>query len=223
LAQSVNHGPLLATADYRSAHACYVLGRYKDAIALLRPCVTSDVRFSLGDDPFEMGMAPFAAAFLALALAETGDLDEAGRLADWVVEVSERADNPWSLSHGCLAVRGVAIRLGEAERAVPVLQRGVETCRARDLPIGLALLTPLLGYTLALSNRVSEGLALLAPSGGRSRSSGMIWTSVFEADVVLRSNDLDRAAQLGSPRWMKRSHAARAASRLGADTSSARP
>jgi len=62
-----------------------------------------------------------------------------------------------------MAVGVAHLRRGDFPRAIPVLQRGVELTRVRDLPMGARILTPILGCCLARAGQAAAALAMLAP------------------------------------------------------------
>ncbi|MGH8766161.1 MAG: hypothetical protein ACRET8_10640, partial [Burkholderiales bacterium] len=65
--------------------------------------------------------------------------------------------------HACFAVGVAQLRRGELAGGITALQRGVELTRARDLPMGTRILTPILGAGLARHGEATRALALLAP------------------------------------------------------------
>lgn len=146
------------------AQARFFMGDFREVQSLLRPAAAASTddagyrkRGVIGNP------AVVSHTFLALSLAETGDFDDALAHALSALSLSERLDSPWDTGHACMAVGVVHLRRGDTSSGVPVLKRGVELTRVRDLPMGTRILTPVLGAGLAREGAFAAALEILAP------------------------------------------------------------
>jgi DNA-binding SARP family transcriptional activator/tetratricopeptide (TPR) repeat protein len=101
--------------------------------------------------------------YLAISLAETGDFKEALVHAARAIALSERLESSWDAVRACLAAGIVQLRCGEPAIAVPILRRGVELARQRELPMGAMILVPALCAGLVREGQVAAAREMLAP------------------------------------------------------------
>jgi tetratricopeptide (TPR) repeat protein len=92
------------------------------------------------------------------------------------VRVAELADQPFALITAYVGLGVLYLRKGELLRARTVLERGLELCHARDLPVLFPTVASRLGVVNALLGRLDEALPLLeraaAEAASMSRLSG---------------------------------------------------
>jgi DNA-binding SARP family transcriptional activator/tetratricopeptide (TPR) repeat protein len=100
-------------------------------------------------------------AWLALALAELGEFDEAVALADEAVASAEALDHAFSRANAYRAAGYAAMLRGDAVRAAAVLERGMALCKAQDVPLYIPVLSGVLGWAYALAGRCEEAVPLL--------------------------------------------------------------
>jgi class 3 adenylate cyclase/tetratricopeptide (TPR) repeat protein len=105
--------------------------------------------------------AVVARAWLAWCLAECGEFSEAATRGKQAVGIAEASGEPWTLTAAHFGIGGVYLRLGDLERAVTLLERGVRICESGDVPLWFHTIGPCLGYARALSGRLEAGLPIL--------------------------------------------------------------
>src|SRR5262249_44620418 len=108
--------------------------------------------------------------FLALSLADRGEFAEAAALADEAVRIAQSVEEPFSVCLAHWAAGAVRLARGDLRRAIPVLERGLESGRTWQIGLLVPYLTSNLGYAYALSERIVEGLSLLEPDTSFVRS-----------------------------------------------------
>src|SRR5262249_23203184 len=142
----------------------------------------------------------FSRAFVALCLAELGEFHEARMVGQEGVRLAEAVDQPSSRVYAYMAVGVVSLRKGDRATAIPMLEACVTVARSANVPVGLVYGACFLGYTLALSGRVREGLALLEEGVGCSESmklkSGHSLNLACLGEAVLMNGQGTRAALL---------------------------
>jgi tetratricopeptide (TPR) repeat protein len=80
------------------------------------------------------------------------------------LRIAEAADHPYSLVFAYRGLTHVHLGQGYPEKAIQLLERGLDLCRIWGFPTLLAGLAPSLGWAYTLCGRVDEGLALLEPA-----------------------------------------------------------
>jgi len=134
--------------DYAAA-----IENFQDVVALL--ATRPDDRFG---EPGPPGL--FARGFLAWSLADQGRFDAAIAMGEEGLRLAEAVEQPFTLMHGCF-LGIVYLERGDLERAIPLLERGLELCRATDLHLWTAEIAADLGYAYALAGRHEEAVPIL--------------------------------------------------------------
>jgi tetratricopeptide (TPR) repeat protein len=103
--------------------------------------------------------AAICGSYLAWALAERGQFDEAIARGREAVQIAEAVDHPYSLAYASWGLALAHVLRGELAPATRVLERALAVCRDRTVPILLPLVVSLSGLASARSGRVAEGLS----------------------------------------------------------------
>jgi tetratricopeptide (TPR) repeat protein len=190
--------PLQVWANYYLGIAYYVRGDYR----LARECLTSNVRV-LADDPTAGGgrqrfAAPVVSrAMLAAALAELGAFEEGEAHTMDAIGEADALGDAEGLALACFGAGAIHVRSGAFERGLAELQRGLDICRARDMPLIGGLIVGAIAYGLLFLGRGEEALALLES------------TTVADSYPIARTT-LAHAHLLAGRVGTAREHAARA-------------
>ena len=112
--------------------------------------------------------------WLAWSLAELGDFAQGMSRAEEGVQIAEAANEPYSRIAAYFGESLVSLRRGDFHRAIPKLERGLMLCQTGNLPIWFPRVASVLGYTYALSGRVTQGLPLLEQSVEKTASPGFM-------------------------------------------------
>ena len=142
-----------------------------------------------------------APCFLARALVEVGQFNEATRWAKQAITESERRDQPFGSTHGYFALGLTHLRQGAIAEATMALERGVGIARSRSISFFHPLLSAHLGEARRLSGRVDEGLSLLTDAqhviaGSGRRATAWIQELLAEGYLACgRKTDAAVAAQ----------------------------
>jgi class 3 adenylate cyclase/tetratricopeptide (TPR) repeat protein len=148
-----------STIEYATLYlglCAHTIGDYPRAIDLLQRA-----RLTRGNDRFAIQLAANATAWLASALADTGDFAEASRVAVEGLHRVDHAHHPWAQAATSCAVGLVDISQGDFARAVPVLERGLEIARSMQVVIWASPLAVHLGLAYAHVGRAAEALPLV--------------------------------------------------------------
>ncbi|HKC83296.1 MAG TPA: tetratricopeptide repeat protein, partial [bacterium] len=154
-------GILLATNIYLG-HVYYDTGQYGRATAHLRRNVTTlgpemlHERFGL---PYLVSV--HSRTWLAAGLVELGLFNEAIEHGKEALRIAEGSNHASSLVSAHMGLGRAHLRRGDLERAVPVLERGVELARLWKMRLVLPFLADSLGLAYALAGRNAESLPLL--------------------------------------------------------------
>ena len=149
---------LALEATYRTGQAYFALGEYARAIDLFERSATSASERLDAAPSFRL-FASWAHAWLAMALANLGRLDEAVSHAAEAVRIAETADHPFTLVEALTALGGVFLVKGDLDTAVRALERGLALSREWKFTPWATLSR--LGYAYALSARLPEARQLL--------------------------------------------------------------
>jgi tetratricopeptide (TPR) repeat protein len=143
--------------------AYHALGDYRRAIEPLTVAVEfySEDRFRLrlpGHGGFD---SVNSRALLAWCLGELGETVAARARVEDAVAIAERLGHPFSIVYAQWERGRFALSLGDADTAIPALERALDVGRQAGLAVGFSMAAATLGRAYALSGRTSEGLSLL--------------------------------------------------------------
>jgi tetratricopeptide (TPR) repeat protein len=156
----INHHCL---GDYADA-----IENFQDVVALL--ATRPDERCG---EPGPPGLS--ARGFLAWSLADQGRFDAAIALGEEGLRLAEAVGQPFTLMHGCF-LGIVYLERADLARAIPLLERGFELCRATDLHLWTAELGADLGYAYALAGRHEEAAPILDATLAEARMTDLRYT-----------------------------------------------
>ena len=140
----------------------FALGKYRQATRFLQQ-VRASLTGDLAYERFGMTAAPSICAYqwLVYCLAELGEFVEGTSLANEGVRIAEVIDHPFTLEQMYHSVGYLALRQGDVDRAIPVLERALGICRAANIQSSVPGIASALGHAYALAGRVDEALPLL--------------------------------------------------------------
>jgi len=159
--------------------AYHAVGDYTRAAELLRKNADSLTGDLVGEH-FGMGepLSLASLGYLVWCLAELGEFAAGMARGAEAVKIAEAR----AQQHGLIfAYRGVGylhLLKGDLDKAIPLLERCLELCRALDLPGYLPWIASRLGYAYALSGRVAEALPLLERAVERAASTRTVGQSL---------------------------------------------
>ena len=186
---------LQVTVRSRLGRAYSFVGKYPRAIDLWRWIITS-LKGDLLHERFDIGsVAATSRGSLAICLAELGEFDEGIGIGEVGVQLAEAFNDPQSLASTYHHLGYLYLLRGNLTMATPLLERAVEVCRTRHVPINFSRAASKLGYTYLNSGRVGQALELLEEAvnwaGGGPRSDNIARLS----EGYLRSGRIDAAAE----------------------------
>jgi class 3 adenylate cyclase/DNA-binding winged helix-turn-helix (wHTH) protein/tetratricopeptide (TPR) repeat protein len=111
-------------------------------------------------------------ALIAGSLAELGAFAEGIARGEEGISIAEAADHPYSRALAYSNVGYLYLRKGELQKAISVLEGGLELCQVANFASVLGRFAAHLGYGYALSGRIAEALPLLEQAVGRAATPG---------------------------------------------------
>jgi class 3 adenylate cyclase/tetratricopeptide (TPR) repeat protein len=153
---------LTATAQQQLGQAYRSLGDYRRAVE----CFQKNVACLHGELLRECFGLPGLASvvsrsFLAFSLAECGAFTEGRAAAEEGVRIAEAADHPYSRVVAYMAVGFRALRQGDFQQAIPVLERALDLAQGVYLRLLVPRVAALMGAAYALAGRTTDALPLL--------------------------------------------------------------
>ena len=161
-AEAIGHRIILIHACLNLAMVCGTVGNYDRALALYQKVVEL-----LGDDlsreRLGRGNYPMVVAHTerATAHAELGQFDLAMAVHEEAVRLAEGLGHATTRLVARLAPCGTLVRRGLFHDAIPRLEAATQALRDAGLHLWAVNGVGLLGYCLAMTGRVPEGIALL--------------------------------------------------------------
>jgi tetratricopeptide (TPR) repeat protein len=176
LAIEIGDGDLAAFAALFLGLAHLMRGRHAEA----RPLLEETVAAVRGDDPRETALsrpavAGAACGWLAWSLALRGQQERVPALLEEALRRAEAVGSPFALAVACGVVGETYVLLEEVDRALPVLERGLDLCRRAEIENRLATLEAATGYARARAGRAADGIRLLAGAIARADAQGHLW------------------------------------------------
>jgi class 3 adenylate cyclase/tetratricopeptide (TPR) repeat protein len=203
LAAAVGDVGLQAVASAYLGQAQYRAGEYRSALDRLRWSVgslTGDlVRERLGQAALP---AVYSRALLASSLAELGEFSEGTARAQEAIQIAEALDQPFSLGLASHGAGRLHLCKGDVQKAIAVLERGHNVCRARLVEFWLPVICASLGLAYATDGRPDEAFPLLEQTLERVTSPQMmiyqslLLTSLSETYLLAgRTDDATKRAE----------------------------
>ncbi|SDR64314.1 adenylate/guanylate cyclase [Rhizobiales bacterium GAS113] len=185
-------GPALAArGDHRRATEILTAG-----VERLRGDLVRDVMGTTGI------VSVFSRIYLASSLAELGEFGAAMLHAREAFRIAESVSHVYSLAFAYYGIGTVLVARGEVPGSIAALERGLDLCRSRNLPLMLPLLGTSLGRAYCLAARADEAIGLLeeaerqAVAMARTGGHAMLLVRLGEAYLqVLRVGDAGRCAR----------------------------
>ena len=176
-------------------------GDYRQAIDALQRNVevldTGIVRERFGGFAVGPGLQSVASRFwLAYALAEVGAYTEGMARGEEAVRLAEADEHPFSLALAYRGIGHVYLRKGDIHKAIPLLHRGLELCRAWNITVHYFSLAADLSLVFALSGQVTEALALLEQIMAQPSFGRQAYRLALVSETYLLAGRMDQATSL---------------------------
>jgi tetratricopeptide (TPR) repeat protein len=168
--------PVLSVmTDYYLGAAYNKLGQYSQAINVLKRAIkrlVGDLRHG------QIGTAGFPAVtcrgHLVQCLAEMGKFDEGVSYAEEGVQIAEEVGDASVLVYVNCSLAFLYLLKGDLDKAIPILERALTTCRSSNIPVYIPFVSSRLGFAYANAGRTVEGLPFLEQGVEDSASSGRL-------------------------------------------------
>ncbi len=149
--------------DYRRA-----IGGFGEVVEGLR----GDLLYERFGEPSVLSV--HARLWLAVALAEVGEFDQAITTGEEAIRIAATAQNAYSETNAHIGLGTVYLRRGDPDDAIPLLERGVSLCRDGNFNLLLPSAVSALGAALTLAGRAGDGVSLLECAVETALSRGLI-------------------------------------------------
>jgi class 3 adenylate cyclase/tetratricopeptide (TPR) repeat protein len=198
LAQGLGDYALQVQLNYYLGRAYYYMGDYGQAIEFHKRNIES-LSGEKSCELFNMECPPsiLCRVFLVLCFAERGEFPAAIEYGKAAARIAEEMDHPFSSVYTDFALGFMYLRKGEINPALDVLERGMERCRAADIPVQFPLVAAPLGLVYVLSGRIAEGTLLLEQAVGQTaskRSGGQAFRVAWLGEAYLHAGRVEEAA-----------------------------
>ena len=183
----------LTVGDFRRAAEIY-----RRVIATLEGPLAQE---RLATYPYSL-IAIGAHAFLVWALAELGEFEAALGPAGEAFRIADTAKRPFGQLQASFGLGFLHLRRGEFARAIPVLERALEICRASNLrALAFHGVAAFLGGSYAWSGRIDDAIALLDTVVAQTATMGAWFDHIIAivplGEAHLLAGNLDEARRLG--------------------------
>jgi class 3 adenylate cyclase/tetratricopeptide (TPR) repeat protein len=173
---SESDGPVLSVmTDYYLGAAYNKLGKYSQAINVLKRAIgrlVGDLRYG------QIGTAGYPAVtcrgHLVQCLAAMGEFREGVFYAEEGVQIAEEVGDASVLVYVNCSLAFLYLLKGDLDKAIPILERALTTCRSSNIPVYIPFVSSRLGFAYANAGRVVEGLPFLEQGVEDSASAGRL-------------------------------------------------
>jgi len=180
----------------RSYHA---IGQYRRGVEMFRHALASVEPTRTATSGRPNPSANSSRHFGALCLMELGEFPQAIAYAEEALSAVEGIDQVFDLAGSCAVLGYVYLRRGDVGKAIPLLERGVELCRACHLTVLFPFVASPLGAAYASANRIGEALVLLEQAVKQAASMRrMVELSLhvaWQSEVLLLADRVDDAKE----------------------------
>ena len=201
IGEAANDVGLQALARGYMGYSLHAQGDYRRAEAvLMRNVALLDTAGGLVPGSQTGVLAVSSAGWLGFTLAEIGDFEAARRHVDRAQQAADSMNHVFSQTIAWTMAGLVALRGGQLQRALLLLERSLDACRDKDLQVWRNLPSSLLGLAYVYSGRVDEGIELLDQGVALSESLGVnayraLWTAQL-AEGLLAGGRRERAREV---------------------------
>ncbi len=182
----------------RLGRAYTFMGNYPRAIEIWRWTIAS-LKGELLLERFGMvgATGPINLGFLTHCLSELGEFDEGIGTGEKGIHLADEVNDPQSIANAYHNLGYLYLLRGDLAMATPLLERAVEVCRIRYVPVNFSRAASRLGYTYLNSGRVAQALELLeeAVGGGGGRFQNESIHTAWLSEGYLRAGRMDAAVE----------------------------
>ena len=196
IAAELGDSMLVAVANYSHGMRCVLCGSYRTATEFLVRHTEAPTAGGADVPSVERGgpifryrsiahqTYVFAQGFLAWCFAELGAFDEAVAHGQEAARAAAVVDQLWARATADQYLGLVYLRRGEVDRAIPLLERCIESSRTADMPLLLVEVAFELGHAYCLVGRIPEAIALLEQASRMADStSNMLFAPLVHAHL----------------------------------------
>jgi tetratricopeptide (TPR) repeat protein len=200
LAEKVDDRALASLARRYLGHSYHAQGQYSFAVRILADDLASLATSAIGEDTAAVTAYVASCGWLAFALAELGEFENADAYVERARTLADSSGHPYSQAIAATLAGLVALVRGEPADGLAALTRGLDLCRTSRLAVWRPIPSSALGLCLARLDRKGDALPLLEDGVRLSEKLGVKaylarWTAHL-AEGILRGGDTTRAGVL---------------------------
>jgi len=198
IGDSVKDPALQALARGYLGYSFHAQGHYRRAEAILKQNTEALASVADGGEGIQTGISYVTSSgWLAFTLVESGEFDAAITYLDHAQRAAEASGHAYTQTIARTLAGLAWLRRGQLDRALPLLQKSLDTCREKNLDVWRPIPSSLLGLTCMLLGRQDEGLRLLEDGVALSEGLGVraylsLWTTHL-GEGLLAASQLERA------------------------------
>jgi class 3 adenylate cyclase/tetratricopeptide (TPR) repeat protein len=198
IADSVGDAGLRALARGYLGYSYHAQGHYRKAEHILAQNVDAlEHAWGQAEGPQTGVSFVTSAGWLGFTLAELGEFDMATSYLDRAQRAAEEGGHAYTDTIARTLAGLVWLRRGQLDRALPLLQKSLDTCREKNLDVWRPIPSSLLGLTCVLLGRLDEGLRLLEDGVALTEALGVraylaLWTAHL-GEGLLAADQVERA------------------------------
>jgi class 3 adenylate cyclase/tetratricopeptide (TPR) repeat protein len=202
IAERLGDFSLQVAANFRLGQAYYAQGEYRPGLIVLRANIQALTGEKASQRLGQTGLpSVLSRAWFVWCCAELGEFDEARLRAKEAMTIAEAAAHPFDLVVASFGQGVLALRQGEVDQGITVLERALELCQVGHVPFWFPLIGVWLGSAYAQSGRVAEALPLLKQAVDQHAAIGLVGVHALfltlQGEALLLAGQLDEARRLG--------------------------
>ena len=220
--EAPEHRDLHIVAHYFLGAAYHSVGRYDEAVKVLKQALSLIGRRKQETFGTTGILSAICQHWLVRCLAQVGEFGQALPYGEEAIQTATQSAHAYTTVYAYYGLGMLYYIQSNFERAVYMLEQGVEVCRTADIPVLYPLIAASLGSAYAFVRRPDQALALLKSAiehpAWMSRMGGqalrMAWVSeayfeigqIRESEVYARRGlELSRESKdMGSQAWLLR-------------------
>jgi class 3 adenylate cyclase/tetratricopeptide (TPR) repeat protein len=201
IAERLGDFSLQIAANFRLGQAYYAMGEYRPGLIVLRANI-QELTAERASQRFGQTGLPsvLSRAWFIWCCAELGEFPEARLRAKEAMQIAEAAAHPFDLVVASFGVGVLALRQGELDQGITVLERALELCEVGHVPFWFPLIGVWLGSAYAQSGRMDEALPLLKRAVDQHAAIGLAGVHALfltlQGEAMLLAGQIEEARRL---------------------------
>jgi tetratricopeptide (TPR) repeat protein len=197
LVSSLNEFDLRVMINVHLAQIEYTCGRFRNAARHLHENIAS-IPPDRHHECFDLAVpaSVLSRSFCSYCLGELGEFEEGIALGLEAVRLAERFDRMLDCVYAYRGVASAYMRKGDCVAALPLLERGLQICRAGNFPPFLTPFASMLGYVRAVDGLSEDALPLLEEVTNVPAYPNNAWYALWAGAAYLKLGRVEEAERI---------------------------